>query len=381
MPHRDALSLEIERELEALDRALGGDVGDPELGAVVTEVRAQRPVPRGEFVAELDARVAGGFATETVRAKGNGGRALAAVPARLRPPRRVLFPVLSGAAALLVALVVAGSLLVSGDRGGGVTNEPLTATESGSPPSPQSAGGPRGATAAPATVAPGQGTRRVERTASLALVAPAGEIDRVADGVVRVTDEQRGIVLSSSVSSGSAGSTGASFELRVPSERLGPALAALSELADVRSRNQSSQDITASFTSPRERLIDALAERRALLRQLATASTPNATRSIRARLRMASRQIAAARAELRRLRARTSFSRIGVSVSPRSGAAGGAWGLDDALHDALRVLAVSLGVAVVALAVALPLAAGLVVLATGARVVRRRRREAALDAL
>jgi len=188
-------------------------------------------------------------------------------------------------------------------------------------------------------------------------------------------------VLTSNVSSDANATGGATFELRIPSERLGSTLAALSKLADVESRNQSSTDITSAFISPRERLTDALAERKALLRQLAKADTPNETASIRARLRTASSQIASARAELRTLRERTSFSRVTVTVEAKGDDGGsGGWTVGDALDDALRILAVSLGVALVSLAVLLPIALMLGGLGAGTRGLRRRRRESVLDA-
>ena len=121
-------------------------------------------------------------------------------------------------------------------------------------------------------VAPRAPERKVERSAQLSLAPERREVDDVADGVIRTTDRLGGFVVSSSVSSGGDG-TGATFDLRVPSARLQQAVADLSELAHVRSRTQNALDITARFASPRRRLADATAERRGLLRQLATADT------------------------------------------------------------------------------------------------------------
>ena len=64
----------------------------------------------------------------------------------------------------------------------------------------------------------------------------------------------------------------------------------------VRERTQASQDITGAVVSVQERLKDARTERRSLLRQLAKATTPNQTTSIRERLRLVSGQIAAGQA-------------------------------------------------------------------------------------
>ena len=62
-----------------------------------------------------------------------------------------------------------------------------------------------------------------------------------------------------------------------------------------------------------------LAERKALLKQLAKADTPNETASIRGRLRIVSGQIAQARGELRGLRERANFAKVTVSVNPKDG--------------------------------------------------------------
>ena len=230
------------------------------------------------------------------------------------------------------------------------------------------------------------GARRVERQASLALESKPDDVGDVADGVIRATDAVGGIVVTSSVSSGDEGRGGATFSLRVPTDRLDDALARLSKLAHVRSRTENSQDVTGAFVSAQERLDAALAERKGLLRQLAIADTPNETASVRARLRIVQEQIASARRQVRALRTRTDFSAVSVTVEPRGSSngggtsGGGSWTPGDALHDAVRVLEVFAGVALVGLAVLLPV--GLLGLAggAGARGLRRRRREQALGA-
>ena len=153
---------------------------------------------------------------------------------------------------------------------------------------------------------PGRKTRKQELSASLSLNAPPKKVDDVAAGVLKTTNRYGGVVMRSDVSS----TSGADFDLRIPADRLQPALAALSELGDVESRNQTSTDITAAFVSPRERLTDGLAERKSLLSQLAKADTPNETSSIRQRLRLVSQQIAVARGELRGLQERANYAKV-----------------------------------------------------------------------
>jgi len=226
---------------------------------------------------------------------------------------------------------------------------------------------------------PGRTTRRQELSASLSLNAPAKEIDDVSAGVLKTTTRYGGVVMRSDVST----TSGADFDVRIPAARLQAALAALSELGDVESRNQTSQDITAAFVSPRERLTDGLAERASLLRQLAKADTRNETASIRERLRRVSQQIASARGELRGLRGRANFAKVTVNVNPEEGSSGdgGGWGVGDGFDDALHILAWTAAALIVALAVALPLLVLGGLAGGAARVLRRRRRESTLDAV
>ncbi|MDP9293511.1 MAG: DUF4349 domain-containing protein, partial [Actinomycetota bacterium] len=227
----------------------------------------------------------------------------------------------------------------------------------------------------------GRRSRSVERSAELTLAAPPRDIDTAAAGILRVTDQVGGYVVSSTVSSGSSGQ----FELRVPERRLQDALTRLSRVARVRQRTQSARDITAEVVSARERLTDARTERRSLLRQLAAADTPNETASIRARLRLVSGQIASAKRDLRRVQTRASYSSVAVTLladhRAAGGGDGGAWTPGDALDDALRVLEVTAGVLLVALAILVPL--GLLALPAllATRHAAQRRRERALDAV
>jgi hypothetical protein len=224
--------------------------------------------------------------------------------------------------------------------------------------------------------------RKVERDAQLTLATARDEIERTADRVIEVTDRYRGFVVRSAVSGGDDESAGAMLDLRVPSTRLQPALRDLSPLAHVRSRTQTSQDVTARFTSARGRLNEAVTERRVLLRQLARATTPNETASIRARLRITNRQIAAARANLRSLRNRVGFSGISVEVQADPNAkpkADGGWTPGDALDDALGILGTALGVVIIAVAVVVPLLALVALSWLLAAKVRRMQRERVLD--
>ncbi|MCW3040952.1 MAG: hypothetical protein JWM31_2857, partial [Solirubrobacterales bacterium] len=248
------------------------------------------------------------------------------------------------------------------------------------------------ASAAPPELSPPAGTlapaaRKVERTAQLALRTSAGRLQKVADGVVRETQAAGGVVQTSTVDAAGAGGT-ADFTLSVPTARTDAVLARLSKLAHVSSLRQASTDITASFGSSAERLTDARAERRALLKALDAARTADGIARLKGRLRGNRNEIAALEAERDRLRARADTTSIALTLVARGPAATspdgvggggrGPWTPRDAARDALRVLEVAAGVLLVALAVLLPL--GLVGLPAwfGARSARRRRREHAL---
>ena len=149
----------------------------------------------------------------------------------------------------------------------------------------------------------------------------------------------------------------------------------------MRELSRRSVDITSNVVSARDRLSEARAERKALLAQLATATTVNETESIRARLDIVSNEIAAARRRLARVNNQANFADVSVTLAPRGAADDdeGAWTPADAFRDALRVLEVVAGVAVIAAAVLLPLALIWLLIWAARRSMTRRGRERALD--
>jgi uncharacterized protein DUF4349 len=370
---RDAtLDPETTRELAALDASLAGEPVDPdlaELEALVRDARDVRPKPSAEFAARLDERVAAGFPRAA-------GRRTPLVE-RLRPSRRMLLPAL-GAAASIVLVVGIGAAVLDGGGGASQVNQASPLSKDAAP----RAGAAQGETVAPAapSTAATAGARKVERHATLVLTAPSDRIGDVSQQVLAVTDGVNGIVDNSSVSSGDANQGGATFTLRIPSAKLPTALAQLSKLAHVRSRSETGEDITDTFSASRARVAQALAERQSLLKQLANATTANQAESIRAQLRINGQAIDQARAALKDVRTRANYATVELSVQSRSsnGGAGAGWTPDDALGDARRILEVSLGVVVVGLAALVPLGALGLAAGLGAGALRRRRREQAL---
>jgi hypothetical protein len=355
----------VQADLEELERALAGEPS--RFTDLVAEVRAERPRMRPEFAAQLDARVDA---------------------ARSAPTRRSWLawsPVAGGVAAVVIAIVVAS--------GGGSSNDVGSSSGSSSSAASQAApadGASKSAgSATPELAAPAAGGataprplsgRKVERNTELALSTARDDVQSVADDVISTTQRFGGIVDTSQIST-SDNEASATFTLRIPTARLDDAIAALSKLAHVSSLSQGATDITGSFVSAIDRLKDARAERRALLKALGNATTTQEVDAIKARLRDNRSQIAAIKGELNALRRRANMSQVNVAVEGNGHKSGGAWTPGDAANDALRVLEVAAGVLLIGLAIAIPVAliggSGALV----ARSARRRRRESALDAV
>src|SRR5215217_6291528 len=317
-------------------------------------------------------------------------------------------------AAMLVALVVA--LPDNSDDSGGSAGSGGSASSGGSsaetataPNASDSAGAGSGeerlsgggdasvqSGASPSSIAPPPGpgspssdrarNRKVERSASITLATRPRDIDKVSKAIQAETKAVRGFVVSASVSASRFGGNG-DFELRVPTTGLDDFMGRLARLAAVRERADRSQDITAQAVSARKQLTDARAERASLLRQLEDAVTLTQTEAIRARLKLVSREIEAAKAGVRRIQNRADFSTVRVTlvadasaVPPSDSDDDGGWSPADAAHDALRVLEVTAGVVLIGLAVLGPLAVLALLVAGSARWSIRRRRERALDA-
>jgi hypothetical protein len=228
--------------------------------------------------------------------------------------------------------------------------------------------------------APGERERHVERTASLTLAAPEERLDRVADGVVAVTDRHRGHVVSSSTVSGEDQPAGGSFDLRVPTGELTATLSDLAVLGTVRSQAQTGDDLTQPVASASDRLDAARAERRGLLRRLERADTDREASALRRQYELVAGEIRGLRRQLAALRQRTDYARVSVTLTDESSTLGAGAGSTTgaALDDALGSLVAAFNLAIRALGVLIPLVlvAGLTWLAVST--VQRRRREAVL---
>ena len=326
-------------------------------------LRELRSTPQPEFVAELDTRAVAGFP----RASGGNRKLLGSIAARMRalPPRRLALAT-SGIA--LAAIVVATAIVASDEArrqslsGTAQPAHRLQFSESAAGRQASAANAAKALDSASATelsqsVLPTR-NRSVERSASIALLADPEDVADDSAQIFAAVHDANGIVLRSNTTQGPAGRAGATFDLLIPSARLGDALAAISAIDEVGSRHDATVDITAPTVAVGERLHDSRARIDSLLAQLATAETESEREALEAELRGERRQAAALEAQLAHLHRRTRYSHLSVRIetgdSPAS--SGGAWGFDDALGSAGHVLTVAAGVTLVGLAVLAPIA-------------------------
>jgi hypothetical protein len=366
---------------------------------LAAELRALRPAPRPAFAAQLDERAAAGFPRRSF-----AGSPFARLVAWLQSiePRRMLLPAGATAfAAIAVATAVIGTTsertngpaltvqtAIQRDRRAGPLSE---LSEKSSETAASAAVGEASARAtndslfnkslptAPGPYASHVAHRDVERSAQIVLGAAPADVRDDAAKVFETVQAYHGIVLHSSIRDGSGGEGGASFDLLIPSGKLGAAMAAFSEIAEVRSRSEATADVTAPTIGLGERLQDARAKVESLLRQLAGAETEAERKAAEAKLRSARRHVAALRTRLTSLQRRTHLSSVSLRIETGGEVGhGGGWDVGNALHDAGRILAIAAGVALVGLAILVPVALICLLAWLAQRTWARRSRERAL---
>jgi len=335
---------------------------------LAADLRALRPTPRPEFAAELDERAAAGFPRrrrllpksppDLFAAMRNKGPAH---PWRLLPA--------AGLAVLVLGIAVSAGLMTRDDsspRGGVLSSTgPLQPAEQVAPaPAPEGAAEaiPNSSVGSEAPFDDFSGEtqdRAVERSAEIVLGANPEDVADDAAKVFAAVHAHRGIVLRSSTEEGAPGEAGASFELLIPSDKLGDALAAFSAIDEVRSRHEATADITAPTVTTEELLQESKARIDSLLSQLGEATTESEREAVEAELRQERQDRSRLRTDLQNLERRADFSRVSLRIetgASEDSSVGGPWGIDDALHDAGQVLTVAAAVALIVLAILGPIA-------------------------
>lgn len=389
----EPLDPQVERELDAVDRALSGRDVHPDLadlGELATLIAEERPEPESEWSAESDRLAAARF-------REGGSSARRSAFGRLKATR---FLAPAGALATLVVVVIGVSTLsnqatddfsesnsATGDAvslapaedsrtlDAGAAEQGVSSAEiaplpddlATSPPFPGDEG----------KIAPGTEKRQVERDVSLTLSTRPEGVRDVSDEAIAITRSLGGIVASSQVSS-SGQEASATLQLTIPSRNLDAALDRLTDLANVKSLDESTLDITRPYVSAQDQLRDAEAERRSLLEALGNASTDAEATALRLQIADARRAISAAEAAFENIARRARLSGISLSIvgdpnmeDDRS--------IGDWFDDAVSVLRDVAGVLLITAAIVVPLG---ILVGLGWLIVagmRRRRRDRALD--
>jgi len=357
-----------------------------------SDIRSMAPPIDREFERALRLRLA---APADAGAQTDSRRAAPASRARRWWSELALAPRLLslGGAGALAALVIA--ILIVGPLAGSSSRSPVSAA---SPASVQSSAGgvermkgltrePAGSTPATAagvlapspSPAPGASPERVQQLgAALTLAGSPEEVQTLADGVSRIVIAEGGFVASSQVQVEKGATNDATLVVSVPSGRLSRTLAALGRLGPVRAETQSLQDITSSYDSARRTLQDAVAERAALLRALAHATTQGEIESLHQRLGLAAGAIDRARSAFAQVSSQAANANLEVTVLGEAHPVGGGLSVARGLHDAGRVLTVALAAMLIGLAALLPLLLVGLAVALTLRALRRAARERAL---
>ena len=411
------------------------EMGDNELA---TALRSLRPEPSPAFAAELDQRVAAGFPRRPPRAARNP---FVRFLAWLRGGSRWRLLIPAGGMAV-VAIAVATVVVATQHRGfepqdslslsdsARLGSEPGKAAqgqaagpgrvEAGEPghgaPTHHSNGGGNGdgsvlqygveipesgaAAGEGREYAPSAGAangsfqsslpnptphRDVEQAADIVIGAKPGEVGEASSKVFEAVHAYDGIVLNSSTRDGSGAQAEASFELLIPSGKVGDAMAAFSRIGEVVSRHETTTDITAPTVGASERLQDSEARIDGLLAQLSEATIESEREVVEAELDAERRHAAHLKSSLSNLKRRADLSRVSVRIVSGRGAltpggSGGddSWGIGRALGDAGHLLSVAAGVTIVGLAVLAPLMLLAFLVWLAGRAWTRRARERAL---
>lgn len=393
-----------ESTLATIEEALEGghanamDPEDRRLQELALALQAEPQRPRTEYAQHLERQVASGFPREPHTRLGRLGGRLARLPGFVRRPS---MPAIGAAASVLLVLVVAGTLVVQdgqapnapsatslpvpeGNASGAAGDDTgVVPGDVGSSGRSSSQDGVSGAFVAPMKRGAGgredgainRDNRRVERAAQMTLAAPADDLQDVAAGISVAADRHRGVLLQSALTTGDEGSAGGRFELRLPVDELPSAIADLSELATVRTLTQTADDRTAGFLARDNEVDDARSRLDELQEELAAAATDEDRDAVRAEIVSTRERIRAAERALDRVRDRTSFATMSITLTEGEAEESG---LGAALDDALGLFEDVLALAVRALGLLVPLALVAAAVWLAGRSLRRRRRESAL---
>jgi hypothetical protein len=357
------------------------EMSDRELAAAL---QAFRPEPSPTFVAELDERAAAGFPRRS-RQRGRNPFARAAAWIRDGSKLRLVIP----AGGVAVAAIAVATVVAVGSGSGGSGSDALTQmggemSVEKAAPEVEAAAGEAGDAAAIPQSAPAVPHRQIERNSDVVVATEPEDVGEASSKVFETVHAYDGVVLDSSTRDGSGTRPEATFELLIPSGKVGDAMAAFSRIGEVVSRHEQTTDITAPTVGTNERLQDSEARIEGLLAQLGEATTDSEREAVEAVLGSERRHAANLKSKLAGLHQRADLSRVTVRIDGGRGAVSPSgdeeegWGIGSALDDAGHLLSVAAGVTIVALAVLSPLLLLALLAWLAGRTWTRRARERAL---
>jgi hypothetical protein len=336
-----------QHELDVIDAIVrGGGEARPE-DAALTDfallVRNARPVPNHGEAAALDARVQ------------------APASARERKQRLIFKPAFAGFCALVLLVGAFGAAYI-----GSLDGTTALTSDGGDDAAPASAqpestddfaAAEKSALPSESGITSAEAPREVARQTRVVLAADGSDIERLSDRVNAIVDRYDGYVASSRVRGGEGNRGRATFALMIPATQYKPALASISKLAHVRSRSQSSEDITTAVNSADRELDRWTARVNRLENQLAAAETPAQQASLRRQLASANAARRAAARQVRANRARVNYVPIALTIVADKTAENKDKGeIAKAFDKAGTILTGIAAVLIVVLAVLIPLA-------------------------
>ncbi len=280
-----------------------------------------------------------------------------------------------------------GSTALS-QSGGGAGSAPFSssgnaapAARSGAPASAAQSAPAKSADASTAVpiVPPSAQGSKVIRNGQVALEVKSGRFDSTYSSLIALAGEEGGVVSASSASTDSDRIKSGTVTLSVPSDRFQDTIDRLRQMGTAQQINVGSQDVSQQYVDLQARLVNAQAERDAMLTLLQRAQSIQDILSVQSQLGQYTQQVEQLKGQIDYLDHATSFSTVQVTIREVGVAAPkppqDEWGLLTAVWNGLHYFVLTLNALIVVLVVAGPylLAAGL----AGWLVWRRRRRTAA----
>jgi len=199
---------------------------------------------------------------------------------------------------------------------------------------------------------------RVQRSARISLQVPDGRFDSALNDVISIVDQAGGYIAGSDVQAADQGqplrSGQATFQ--VPSDKLDEVLTEVRKKGTPESISVSGNDVTTQYVDLQARLVNAQAQRDAMLVLMQQARTVADTIQIQNQLGQVTAQIEQLKGQINYLDHSTSFATLSVRITEATAGPSDEWGLRSAFDQALHNLVGVLAFLVLALGTLIPVA-------------------------